>query len=296
MGCSSSTDSKSSGAPAGSSTPASPADVLVKRALNAAGNSNAATVGVLLHCAEIQSLLKEKALRDREGIEDSSDEALQHCELDRTSEEYIKKKLHTIVSLAKTCQGKQEFLRSSCHSEMLIISNMLRRSFPKTAASLKFVLKVALDLVEKNLEVDRDSVSDRIHNLTPFSSRTNLSGVGEPVPPGASFSTSTTQVIQEAPLASAMSASTWTSLTSKSRHADLTSSHHGSTSSLEDFGFYDISTHSVKGEKRDAQAQQAGFVQTQLSKAIASGVLAGASSGKMSTLSEGDELAARSHG
>lgn len=305
MGCTISTAKSSSSSTSGNiiaSGGGKWSDVLVKRALNVGGNSNQASEVVLLHCGEIQSLLKEKVLlREKEGKEDSSEALNCACDLDRTSEDYIKQRLHNIVSQAKGCPGKQEFLRSSCLNEMLIIQNMIRRSHPKTATNLKFVLKVALDLVEKNLEVDTDSVSDRIHNLTPFSSRTNLNdGVedGAVAPRSstlnpASAVPSATQSVQEgAPTSFASASSSWTSFTGKTHQKDLTSSHHGSTSSFEEFGFFDLSTHSVKKENMESQSRK-GMVQLQLAKAIDNGVSLSASGTKSFC---NDELGGRSHG
>ena len=318
MGCGNSSSTAGNSPTARS---AKDSDLILK---NAQYNPSSETV--LRHCREIQDKLLEMELAEKRmkggTADDYSEEAQPNTEMDAKSQEWVKARLTCIVDAAKGCRSKKEFLRGACLNELLVAQNMLRKAYPRTAANFKYVIKIALELVEKNLEMDKDSVSDKIRNLTPFSSTNDLAaatsaaGAGEqdgkiddraeqraPVVRRSSSSNSALatvhivqHIVQAPPAATPSTTSDLISFKGRAK-ALADQSHHSSTSSMEEFGFFDISTHSVdRGRVQEARGvrgtrESEAVVQLQLAKAIDSGVELFAR-GRFSL----DELGGKSHG
>lgn len=152
-------------------------------------------------------------------------------EMNEAQEKWIKDKVTAVIDSAKKCQSQTFFLSGRCMDEVLIVTNIIKRFFPKTAVKLKFVLKLMHDVVEKNLASLDDSISDRMCNVSPFSSSTNLggkSGILEPI-----------YNIESVKKPEDIATNKLLSLDAR----PITRSEN----SADDFGFFDISTHSQHG-------------------------------------------------
>ena len=156
-------------------------------------------------------------------------------EMDEAQEKWIKEKVTAVIDSAKKCQSQNFFLSGRCMDEVLIVTNIIKRFFPKTAVKLKFVLKLMHDVVEKNLASLDDSISDRMCNVSPFSSSTNLGGKSGTLEPIYN--------IESVKKPEDIATNKLLSLDAR----PLTRDSLERSNSVDDFGFFDISTHSQHG-------------------------------------------------